>query len=63
LILDRTPGAEYVNYVVLARVLVEAVREQQANLDSLMKVVSEQQTELPSLKTEVQQLKALLMAR
>jgi hypothetical protein len=52
-------AAKGVNYASLVGVLVEAVKEQQMELNSL----KEQQKELDSLKAEMQQLKALLQQR
>ena len=52
-------NATGVNYASLVGVLVEAVKEQQAELNSL----KEKQLEMDSLKAEVQQLKALLQER
>lgn len=58
---EGEPGAATgLNYDRLVEVLVEAVKEQQAELDSLK---AAHQAELESLRVEVQQMKALLQEK
>jgi hypothetical protein len=53
-------AAKGVNYAALIGVLVEAVKEQQAQRDSLVEALKEERTERVSLKAEVQQQREAL---